>query len=287
MYLVDKQIREMAGQMIPCTPAKTGNNEANEVREAPFIDNFDPEAAKNIAYDLHIREIITETREKGHSTAKKYMLLPGGCVFISTKEVINLPNNIFAKVIPRNTCIRQGLAIEAPVFRPGHHTRIFVRVNNVADKKVELEEGKSICSLMFYQLEESVERPYNGAFVDEFDYKGAAFYHSSEIPKAEKAATKSIDKLKDAEKEIYGNVLTLMTIFIGIFSLVNLNINFLQNVESIRQLFAFDAIFLSGMSVLVLLISLILPGEDEKRKQKQFVFAGAALILLLVAALLI
>ncbi len=56
----------------------------------------------------------------------------------------------------------------------------------------------------------------------QFDFTDVHRFESAKLPdviRLEKAAK----KIEDSEQSIYGNVMTIMTIFIAIFSIVNLN----------------------------------------------------------------
>ena len=55
------------------------------------------------------------------------MLLSGS----STSELIHLPSTLVARVMLRNSRIRQGLSLDAPLYFPGHSTRVFFRVTNI------------------------------------------------------------------------------------------------------------------------------------------------------------
>lgn len=116
-----------------------------------------------------------------HSAHKEYTLAPNESVFIDTEESIQLPNDIVETVSIRNSAIRLGLSIEAPVYRPGHHTRLFIRVTNLSEGAITLSAGQSICFLLLNKLVDKVA-PYQGTFTNEFDYKGLGDFHKTPIP---------------------------------------------------------------------------------------------------------
>ena len=57
--------------------------------------------------------------------SKNIKLEPHDSAFVMSKESIELPNNIIAKVVLRNSRIRQGLTIDTPIYQPGHRTKVF------------------------------------------------------------------------------------------------------------------------------------------------------------------
>ena len=90
----------------------------------------------------------------------------------STTEIIHLPGTLVARVMLRNSRIRQGLSLDTPLYFPGHSTRVFFRVTNVSQGAIALDCVCGIAQLVFERVEGEVEHPYNGAFTDEFDYRG-------------------------------------------------------------------------------------------------------------------
>lgn len=98
------------------------------------------------------------------------MLLSGS----STSELIRLPSALAARVMLHNSHIRQGLSLDAPLYFPGHSTRVFFRVTNVGQDTIVLDCACGIAQLVFERVEGEVEHSYNGAFADEFDYRGVS-----------------------------------------------------------------------------------------------------------------
>jgi deoxycytidine triphosphate deaminase len=133
-----------------------------------FISPFSEEAVTAIAYDLGTESFAVEPGNEKTS----YDLLPGESVFVKSKETIKFPNDIIGRVILRNSWIRQGLMLSAPVYYPGHHTRIFYRITNISKQSLKLDCEKGIASIMFEKLDGPVLKPYEGTFQGEFDFSG-------------------------------------------------------------------------------------------------------------------
>lgn len=100
--------------------------------------------------------------------------MPGESVFVGSQEIFHLPNTLAASVILRNSHIRQGLSLDAPLYFPGHSTRVFFRVTNASQGAIALDCSCGIAQLVFERVEGEVEHSYNGAFADEFDYRGVS-----------------------------------------------------------------------------------------------------------------
>ncbi len=259
MTLVDKEIRELITNGI--------------------IKNASESNIGSISYDLTIKEIISANSPEEKRT--QCYLDPQDVVFVACEEDIFLPNDLIAHIEQRNSRIRQGLLVDAPTYQPGHATKVFFRVKNISSDRIFIKQKDSIAAIRFEKLISEPERPYNGNFVDEFDFRNLGNYENalkSDVEKIEK----KINDMEQVEKSIYGNVMTLMTIFIGIFSLLSLNIDFLQsNTFDIINLLMYNLVIIGALGLFTGLISLFLP--RRKTSIWQFIIP----IILLIAALLI
>lgn len=251
MYLHDTEIREM-------------------VEQCQLIENFQEKNLGCIAYDLTVEKIYVDSK----TVRRSYMLKPGEAVFIGPKENIRLPEDCLGIVIQRNSCIRQGLTVTAPVYQPGHHTKVFFRVQNISKHGIYLEKGKSVASIMFHRLSGNVEKPYTGTYSEEFDFKGVGDFHPVEIPEVEKIEEK-IESIQEVEKGIYSNVLVMMTIFIAVFSLINFNINILGVISGISDMVIYNLMSLSVVAVLVSLISIVISRTDLKTRTAKRMLIGS------------
>lgn len=100
--------------------------------------------------------------------------MPGESVFVGSQEIVHLPNTLAASVMLRNSHICQDLSLDAPLYFPGHSTKAFFRVTNVGQGAIALDCSRGIAQLVFERVEGEVEHSHNGAFADEFDYRGVS-----------------------------------------------------------------------------------------------------------------
>ena len=225
-----------------------------------IIDAATPENFGNISYDLRIKNILVNNQH-----LSEYEIKPMETVFVSTIETLNVPNDTFCKVIARNSAIRLGLEIVAPIYQPGHKTRVFFRVTNLSNASVKLKENSSVCSLMIYKLNGASAKPYGGEYKDEFDFRGVGKFHTVEIPEMG-SVEKKIKELESMEHRLYGNVMLMLTVFVAIFSLVNLNTMTLHDKFTINEILAFNFVFICAISTLVLLVAEIMGNLNGRRK---------------------
>lgn len=262
MFLVDKQIKQLI---------KTDN----------LIENAATESIGAISCDLSIDYIIEGNKK---NTTGKQELEPGDTIIIATKEIIHMPKNMIGQIIPKNSRIRMGVKIDAPIYQPGHNTKIFISVTNVSADVIEIESGEQIAAIAFSYLSEEPENVYSGGFQNENEYKGLADYESIWGRRKRKIEDK-YKNIKDLEKNIYSNVMLLMTIFIGIFSLINIEVGFLKgSALNFLNMLMYNLIFAGGLSLLVGVINCILPCKKSNRSTA-VIFAVAAVCLIAAAIL--
>ena len=240
---------------------------------ASMLKPFCAEQVTNIGYDLRTDCFLLDTK-----TAKSEVdLAPGDTVFVRAAEELDLPDNMAAAVQLRNSRIRQGLSLTAPIYQPGHKSKVFFRVTNATRQVIHLDTKKGIGYLIFMPLEESVKNPYNGAFQNEDAFVGMSTYQSAladDVTELEK----KVDAVKNIEKNVYGNVLSIMGIFIGIFigifSLINVNLSLVTANATMATLLTFNFATVGAIAFLIGLINAILP--DGKNHNKLWWASGIA-----------
>lgn len=141
-----------------------------ELRQAllPAMSPVREENFGSVSYDLTIRGFVTSEKDGKESAA--CALGPGESVFASSEEVLTVPDDCVGFVTLRNSGIRMGLSLSAPVYQPGHTTRIFVRLTNVSDALLALSRGGSVASLMLSRLDMPVEKPYRGRYENQMAF---------------------------------------------------------------------------------------------------------------------
>jgi len=234
------------------------------------LTGADKESVGPVSCDLHTDEFVTSTdgvEEHGASCALK----PGDSTFVKCVEGIRLPADLTATVLLKNSRIRQGLTLDAPLYFPGHGTPVYFRVTNVSADEITLNSGNPIAQIAFERVDGTVEKPYSGAFQDEVDFRGMSDYkgaYDGEARKLEKTA----EDIKGVEHRIYGNVLAMMAIVAGVFTLVNVNTQAASS--SVADMVSMNLSTVGAFSVMFALIG-ILMGDGRKASAKAMVCVGA------------
>lgn len=256
MVLVDKEIAVLAEQN-------------------GLIDSFDSNCLTNIGYDLRAKYFAVGKEKTDHVS-----LLPGESVFVAAVEMVHMPNDLLCRVVLKNSRIRQGFTIDAPVYQPGHNTRIFFRLTNISANELSLDAGDKCAMLVFEQLSQAPEHPYTGTFKDELDFSGLGEYQDIYKRQIRELEKKSED-LKSVEHTIYANVLVILTVFVALFSFLSTNVSLISASAGISQFLLYNFVMLGCISFLVALLdSVIHRASTWKRKILQWL---PALVCLSVA----
>ena len=216
------------------------------------LRNADPTRIGPVSYDLRNYEFYRD-----NETSDSVTLLPGDSTFVGAVESIVLPVDIAAEIRLKNSRIRQGLTLDAPLYFPGHSTRLFFRVTNMTADEITLENRHDIAQVVFIRLATPVDSPYAGAFDREFSFTGLGTYkdvYGSEV----REIKRETENLANMEQRIYGNVVAIMGVFIAVFSLANLDLSWLSQHVEIQSLIILNLSIIGGMAALIGLIGSLL-----------------------------
>ncbi|MBR5089949.1 MAG: dCTP deaminase [Ruminiclostridium sp.] len=98
-------------------------------------------------------------------TADKYLILPGQFVLATTMEYFELPDDLTAFVVGRSSLGRMGLFIQnAGWVDPGFRGEITLELFNANRCAIELQSGRRVGQLVFAQMDDKAQVPYNGKY---------------------------------------------------------------------------------------------------------------------------
>lgn len=93
-------------------------------------------------------------------------IAPGATVRLFTKEVFELPPDVYANVIGLGQLYAAGLSVGSTYVDPGTRNRIYLSVSNVSDAEVLIPVGFPIGRAQFYVLGESARHLKKGSWRD-------------------------------------------------------------------------------------------------------------------------
>lgn len=249
----------------------------------PFSEDKIGCISYDIAYDGYI--------DKNNNLIKGSVLInPGESIIVKAIESIEVPNNVVITVGEKNSRIRQGLSISAPKYFPSHKTNIYLRISNISPMQIEIKEGETIAQLFIEDLNEEPETLYanntSASFNDEINYLGYGKYEDAYNKQMRKIKIE-VDKLENLENNLYANILTLMGIFVSIFSLIVVNVSNFASLE-IKALLKIN---ISMAFIIAILLGVILFFMNKKRfsdkGQRNYVIFIGVLCVALIAALIV
>lgn len=248
MIIVDKVIRTFLV-----------NGQA-DIHDQNAIFNGDEKCITNIGYDLRAAFFI----KPGEKQTEVCELAPGESAFVSSQERVKFDHMTAGIVRLKNSRIRMGLTMDAPAYQPGHETNIFFRVTNLSNSSIELRKDEQYAMLMFEQLSDAPDVPYIGAYQNEREFTGLAKY-DSEYADQIKSIDGKVKNLKELEKSLYGNVITILTIFIAIFTIINVNVSLATSAATAMQYLVFNLSTVGAISFLAALLNEIVYAGKRSR----------------------
>lgn len=270
MFIVDKQIKDMCEQ------------------KKLIIENYTKENVGAISYDLRVDSIIEPNGGEESKEHASFELYPQQTVFVSTMEVIHIPDDFVGIVTEKNSVMRQGLMTAAPYYQPGHITKCFIRVTNISSEIITISKGKKIAQILFEKLSTMPETTYsqdeNASFNNELKFKGLGHYEN-EYKKELKKIQKAEDNLDEKVNGIYANVLTFMGIISAIFSILTINFEAFSKKEfSWLNILSLN---LSMAFIISVLMGLILFFVNKKRSVGIYIAYTAFVVTLLAVNIFI
>jgi len=147
------------------------------------IDPLDPRDIQPASVDLHLDKQILDFRNSRRpyidlrqdtsdltemveiAEDHPFLLHPGEFVLGSTLEVIQIPNDLVARLEGKSSLGRIGLLIHstAGYVDPGWRGRLTLELSNVARLPITLYRGMRIGQISFQRMTTPVDRPYGSA----------------------------------------------------------------------------------------------------------------------------
>lgn len=115
---------------------------------------------------------------------KKILLSPRSFILGTTREVVDLPDDLTAFVEGRSSIGRMGLFIQnAGWVDPGFRGQITLEIFNASDFTIELEVGRRIAQLVFVKMSNSCKFPYQGKYQYQTGATESRIHLDSEVQK--------------------------------------------------------------------------------------------------------
>lgn len=115
--------------------------------------HIDPSKKEDLSSTTHLVKV-----EEG----KAFMIHPGEFVLGMTKEYVELPDDLAARIDGRSSLGRLGIIVHSTAGHcdPGFTGRLTLEISNIGKLPVALYPGMKFCSLIFEKTTTPVERSY-------------------------------------------------------------------------------------------------------------------------------
>lgn len=159
MILSDNQLREKIDESNLVVPVLDPGDTMFE-----WMGRYVQPASVEVTLDNHV---LRSTMTEGPSwddclLYEDSWIKPGEFMLASTREKVNVPDDLIGFVHGKSSLGRKGLLIHitAGLLDPGFSGTITLELKNVSDEPVKLEPGMKIGQLTFQQLTSAAWKPY-------------------------------------------------------------------------------------------------------------------------------
>ncbi len=123
------------------------------------INPYSEEAIGAVAIDLHLDQSALNPDNREEVDLKDFHLSLDEFFLANTREFVELPDNLVARVIPRSSLARLGVlaTFDADILPPNYAGKPLLTLKNLSRKPVLLKPGLAVAQIMFEELDQSVE----------------------------------------------------------------------------------------------------------------------------------
>jgi len=151
--------------------------------ETPLIDPYDPAQLSPASYDVRLGNDFrvfqrdetpyidlddpADITKHVHIDDNGYFLLhPGEFVLGTTYEIVQMPNNLVARIEGKSSVGRLGLMVHvtAGYIDPGFNGTVTLEMACMHPLPIKLRPGKLIAQLSFHEMTAAAEHPYEGRY---------------------------------------------------------------------------------------------------------------------------
>jgi len=128
-----------------------------------IVNPFNEKDLQPNSIDLHLDSKLLTLHGKSIDISEQgYKLKPNEFLLGSTIEKISVPVDLTARVDGKSSLGRLGVMVHstAGMVDAGFMGNITLEIKNISDKTFELNEGETICQILFETLTTPVKKPY-------------------------------------------------------------------------------------------------------------------------------
>lgn len=130
------------------------------------VENYNVNNLKQACYELRAGNTYFDLNNNG----KRYEIeddeiipfKPHQRVAIITKEKLDIPNNILARIITKGSLFSLGISPVCTYADPGFCGNLGIVLQNCSNNYIKIKCNEAIAKIEFEQLEQEVSKPYSG-----------------------------------------------------------------------------------------------------------------------------
>lgn len=170
----------------------------NRILIEPFIEkNLEP-----ASYDLELGSILKAgTGMINLNDGDDFVLQSNEWASVSSKEIIQIPNDLCATYGIRSNITRRGLVhFGGPQIDPGYKGRLFVSVYNPTLEPINLRVGQEFFTIIFHKLTGEVSVPYSGSFQNQTNFP------AEDVERMMRIRSENLSSIIDQVEDLDGSV---------------------------------------------------------------------------------
>ncbi|WP_273818179.1 dCTP deaminase [Providencia rettgeri] len=131
-----------------------------------LITNYDDKKLRGASYELRMGNVYYDLTESSNRIElkkdEKVIIKPGHYVVLITKESVNIPKDLIAKITSKGSLFSIGLSPVATCADPGFSGQLGIITQNISNKFIELPQDEGIAKIDFSILSGKVSHDYKG-----------------------------------------------------------------------------------------------------------------------------
>lgn len=122
------------------------------------IDSHNDTSIGAVSVDLHLGSEALNPDTSENIEIQDYHLSFDEFLLTNTLELVSIPNNLMARIVPRSSVARLGVLVtfDADILPPNYKGRPILTLKNLSNKPVLLSKGLAVCQLIFQEVDKPV-----------------------------------------------------------------------------------------------------------------------------------
>lgn len=132
------------------------------------VNPYDENSIGSVAIDLHLGDTALNPDNGKEVNLQDFHLSSDEFYLASTREFIELPNNIVARIVARSSVARLGVLVtfDADILPPNYAGKPILTLKNLSRKPVLLKSGLAVAQIIFEEVDQEIE-----GYKSKYDHK--------------------------------------------------------------------------------------------------------------------